>query len=144
MFLLIQSCTPVNKQWTIDSTSAPWSSVSGRSLKCEMVSVPCSPKNVVRWANNRAVPRVQYQGACLGEVATTPLLSVTGGSVVQITLWAKMSNFIGPHGQAPQITAITCLRLEYLCYALRYVEHYIIVQPAKINRLTYSCGAQVQ
>jgi hypothetical protein len=40
-------------------------------------------------------------------VATSPLLSVTGGSVVQITVWARMTNFSGPQGQAPQITAIT-------------------------------------
>lgn len=101
------SSSSVLKQWTIDSTAAPWSSRSGRSLRCEMVSVPCSLKNAIRWANNRAVPRIQYQGPCLGEVATSPLLSVTGGSIVQISMWARMTNFSAPQGQAPQITAIT-------------------------------------
>ena len=50
---------------------------------------------------------MQYQGKCLGEVATSPLLPVTGGSVVQITMWARMTEFSGPSEQAPQITAIT-------------------------------------
>eukprot|EP01043_Picozoa_sp_COSAG02_P058304 COSAG02_NODE_7233_length_3106_cov_1.757566_1_plen_830_part_00 len=99
--------SPILKQWTVDSTSAPWTSKSGRSLRCEMTSVPCSLKNAVRWANNRAVPRVQHEGPCLGEVATSPLLSVTGGSIVQITMWARMTNFSAPQGQAPQITAMT-------------------------------------
>eukprot|EP01052_Picozoa_sp_SAG31_P009249 SAG31_NODE_482_length_15056_cov_5.057364_13_plen_463_part_00 len=99
--------TPVTKQWTVDSTSAPWNSTSGRSLKCEMVAVDCSLTDTIRWANNRKVPRVQYRGPCLGEVATSPLLSVTGGSVVQISVWARMTSSSLPPGQAPQITAIT-------------------------------------
>ena len=100
--------TPLAKrQWAVVSDAAPPASTSGRSLRCEMVGVPCSLKNGVRWANNRAVPRVQHQGACEGEVATSPLLAVTGGSIVQVTLWARMTNHSLPPGQAPQMTAIT-------------------------------------
>jgi hypothetical protein len=57
-----------------------------------MITTPCSLKNTVRWANNRQVPRINRLGACRGEVATSPLLPVTGGSIVQITVWAKMSS----------------------------------------------------
>ena len=119
--------SPTSKQWSVDATAAPRASKTGRSLRCEMVSLPCSLKNAVRWANNRAVPRVQYEGTCRGEVATSPLLSVTGGSVVQISVWARMTNFSGPPGQAPQITALTyllrsvcLLRTDQFCIGIFY------------------------
>jgi hypothetical protein len=71
-----------------------------------MHEVECAVKGV-RWANNRAVPRVAYDGPCGSEIASSPMVNVSGGSIVQVSVWAKLASYSGPSGQMPQITLMT-------------------------------------
>jgi hypothetical protein len=85
------------KQWSIVADDAPPSSTSGRSFRCEMKQISCT----VMPAN----------GGCESEAARSPSVNITGGSVLQITIWAKLES-LTLHGDAataargPQITAV--------------------------------------
>jgi hypothetical protein len=82
------------KQWSMVEGDAPVGSKTGRSMRCEMAQISCS-----------AMPP---SGRCQSEDMSSPAVAVTGGSVLQITIWAKMTAFKGPSARftGPQITAV--------------------------------------
>ena len=67
------------KQWAVVESDAPPGSRTGRSLRCEMKEVSCTVKQVA--------------GGCASERAASPVLNITGGSVLQITIWAKLTAY---------------------------------------------------
>jgi hypothetical protein len=95
-----------SSQWSTSTAVLPGTKSGTRALQCEMHEVECAVKGV-RWANNRAVPRVAYDGPCGSEIASSPMVNVSGGSIVQVSVWAKLASYSGPSGQMPQITLMT-------------------------------------
>ena len=92
------------KQWAVVEGDAPSGSRNGRSMRCVMKQISCTVKKV--------------DGGCDSEQAFSPVLNIAGGSVLQITIWAKLTAYswggsvlgesLGKAKQSkgPQLTAV--------------------------------------
>ena len=67
------------KQWAVVEADAPPQSRSGRSMRCEMKEISCTVKTVT--------------GGCSSAKATSPAVNITGGSVLQVNVWAKLTAY---------------------------------------------------
>ena len=68
---------PGQQQWRVVDNDAPPGSKSGRSIQCAMHEESCT---LAQWPSPE----------CESGDAVSPLIPVTGGSVVKLIIWAKL------------------------------------------------------